>query len=445
MADVPDAALDRLARRPEVAAISLDRDVRGTMERTERSATGARWVTEQLGVDGTGVGIATIDSGVTPWHDDLDGRVAHFADFVNSQSLAYDDYGHGTHVAGIIAGGGQRLGRRRRGMAPGAHLVVLKVLDVTGNGFISNVIAAIDYAIAQPDALQHPRHQPLGRGRRLRVVHQRPLTLAAKRAVEAGIVVVSAAGNLGRGPDGQAAVRRHRVARQCALGDDRRRDGRQRHGRSVATTSSPPSARAARGARRERQARSRRAGRRHRVHGRPGSTLFAAKPLSRLWGTVKTGSEPYLRLSGTSMAAPVVTGAIALMLQANPPLTPNAVKAILEYTAEARDGYDTLTQGAGFLNARGAVELARAFSGTGLGPELRAIRCAGAGTSSGAIAGSRWHARRPRQRVETRRDVGRRADARRPGDHLGRGLPRRRDGLRAVSVDGALQRCHAGL
>ena len=89
------------------------------------------------------------------------------------------------------------------------------------------------------------------------------------------------------------------------------------------------------------------------------------------------------------MAAPVVTGAIALMLQANAALTPNAVKAILEYTAEVRDGYDHLTQGAGFLNARGAVELARAFSGTGLPPEPRAIRCAGAGTSSGAIAASR--------------------------------------------------------
>ena len=65
------------------------------------------------------------------------------------------------------------------------------------------------------------------------------------------------------------------------------------------------------------------------------------------------------------MAAPVVTGTIALMLEANAALTPNAVKAILEYTAEARDGYDHLTQGAGFLNARGAVELVARVRGTG--------------------------------------------------------------------------------
>jgi hypothetical protein len=69
-----------------------------------------------------------------------------------------------------------------------------------------------------------------------------------------------------------------------------------------------------------------------------------------------------LSLSGTSMAAPVVAGTAALMLQANPSLTPNAVKAILQYTAEERPGYDALTQGAGLLNAVGAVRLAQFFA-----------------------------------------------------------------------------------
>ena len=72
-----------------------------------------------------------------------------------------------------------------------------------------------------------------------------------------------------------------------------------------------------------------------------------------------TAYLPYLSLSGTSTAAPVVTGTIALMLQANPALTPNAVKAILQFTARIYPAYDPLTQGAGFLNAKGAVELAR--------------------------------------------------------------------------------------
>ena len=94
----------------------------------------------------------------------------------------------------------------------------------------------------------------------------------------------------------------------------------------------------------------------------PSSTLFASKPSARIWGTVPTPTQPYIALSGTSMASPVVSGTIALMLQANPALTPNLVKAILEYTAEYRAGYDALTQGAGFLNARGAVELASALA-----------------------------------------------------------------------------------
>jgi hypothetical protein len=62
------------------------------------------------------------------------------------------------------------------------------------------------------------------------------------------------------------------------------------------------------------------------------------------------------------MAAPVVTGTVALMLQAHPNLTPNAVKAIIEYSAQQYAGYDRLTQGAGFLNAKGAVELAQTFA-----------------------------------------------------------------------------------
>jgi len=85
----------------------------------------------------------------------------------------------------------------------------------------------------------------------------------------------------------------------------------------------------------------------------------------RLWGSVPTATEPYISLSGTSMASPVVSGTIALMLQANPALSPNQVKAALQFTAENRPGYDELTEGAGFLNARGAVELAQSLAAGG--------------------------------------------------------------------------------
>jgi len=92
----------------------------------------------------------------------------------------------------------------------------------------------------------------------------------------------------------------------------------------------------------------------------PGSTFYATKAALLLTGR-PLGSKPYLSLSGTSMSAPVVAGTVALMLQANPKLTPNLVKAILQYTAQSYPGYSSLRQGAGFLNTLGAVRLARFY------------------------------------------------------------------------------------
>jgi subtilisin family serine protease len=93
----------------------------------------------------------------------------------------------------------------------------------------------------------------------------------------------------------------------------------------------------------------------------PGSTLFVRRPEARLAGTVPAQIPAYLSLSGTSMAAPVVAATVALMLEANPSLTPAEVKAVLKASAEVNPDEDTTAQGAGFLNARAAVELARTF------------------------------------------------------------------------------------
>ncbi len=362
VADIPDSALDALARLPGVIGVSLDRRVQGTMERTG-AAVGATWVRDVLGLDGTGVGIAIIDSGVANWHDDLGSqRVTRFVDFVNFEPAPYDDYGHGTHVAGIIAGNGHDSAGLRRGVAPGATLLVEKVLDASGQGYISNVIAAIDYAIANKDAL-HLRVINLSVAAGVYESYTTdPLTLAAKRAVEAGIVVVSAAGNVGRGADGRprygaigapgnapwvitvgASSHNGTVDR----GDDTVAGFSSRGPGAIDFQAKPDIVAPGVGIESLTDA---------------GSTLFNTRPLMRLWGAVQTANEPYLSLSGTSMASPVVSGTIALMLQANPALTPNLVKAILQFTAESRDGYNALTQGAGFLNTRGAVQLAQSLA-----------------------------------------------------------------------------------
>src|SRR5262245_38677915 len=208
VAVVPNRALRLLAKHPHVARISLDRAVAGATERTGLTV-GAVAARQALGYDGAGIGIAIIDSGITSWHDDLGDagvgqRVTRFVDFIDGTETPYDDYGHGTHVAGIIAGDGFDSDGARTGIAPAANLVVLKVLDGSGRGYVSDVIAALDYAVAERAALN------------IRVIslsvasgvyesyNTDPLTLAALRAVESGIVVAAAAGNNGRGTGGQS-------------------------------------------------------------------------------------------------------------------------------------------------------------------------------------------------------------------------------------------------
>ena len=127
VAVVPNAALRLLAASPLVERVSLDREVVGTTERTGVTV-GAASARQDFGYDGSGVGVAVIDSGITPWHDDLTDagggsqRVARFVDVVGGEETPYDDYGHGTHVAGIIAGNGFDSDGARTGIAPGAHL-----------------------------------------------------------------------------------------------------------------------------------------------------------------------------------------------------------------------------------------------------------------------------------------------------------------------------------
>lgn len=360
--DIPNAALIGLAASPLVVRISADRPIAAAMDRTS-AAVGARAVRDRLGVDGSGVGVAVIDSGITPWHDDLtDGigrqRVVSFVDFVDGSSTPHDGYGHGTHVAGVVAGNGHDSSGARTGIAPGAHLVVLKVLNAAGVGRISDVIAALDYAVAHKAAHNiRVVNLSVAAG-----VHESydldPLTLAARRAVAEGIVVVAAAGNNGRGPSG-----RTRYAGITAPGNAPWvvTVGASSHGGTSDRSDDTIAAFSSRGpgaidyaAKPDLVA----PGVGIESLTDPGSALYAAGGSSLLSGTLPTAYFPYLSLSGSSMAAPVASGTIALMLQVNPSLTPNAVKAILQYTAESYPGHDVLTQGAGFINAKGAVELA---------------------------------------------------------------------------------------
>jgi serine protease AprX len=362
-ATLPNSAIAALAANPVVGHISIDRAVGGSMERTG-TTIGVTVARQNYGVDGSGVGVAIIDSGVTAWHDDISqtNRVAAFVDFVDHAASAYDDFGHGTHVAGIIAGNGYDSSGARSGIAPGAQLIVLKALAADGTGHVSDVIAALDYAVANKDALN------------IRVINMSiaapvyesyyldPLTLAARTAVASGIVVVAAAGNNGRSADGRGqyggvtapgnAPWVLTVGASSHMGTVDRADDTMAafssRGPGAIDASAKPDL-VAPGVGIESLS-------------DPASAMYTSMSPYLLPGTIPTSYLPYLSLSGTSMATPVVAGTIALMLQANPSLTPNAVKAILQYTAQLYPSWDPLTEGAGFLNAQGAVELARAFA-----------------------------------------------------------------------------------
>src|SRR5207247_9628848 len=151
--------------------------------------TGGR-VLNSYGLKGAGVGIAIIDSGIA-YHDDLRGsdtkifpygnqRVAKFVDFVNGRTLPYDDNGHGSHVAGTIAGNGSDSKGLKAGIAPTASLVSLKVLDANGQGTISRMIAALNWVAANA-ATYNIRVVNLSAGAGIYESYWTdPLTLAAK-------------------------------------------------------------------------------------------------------------------------------------------------------------------------------------------------------------------------------------------------------------------------
>lgn len=104
----------------------------------------------RLGYTGRGIGVAILDTGIS-LHPDYAQRIIMFQDFCNHKTRPYDDNGHGSHIAGIIAGNGQMSKGRYRGVAPGASLIALKVLDQTGNGDTKNVIEAIKWIIENHD------------------------------------------------------------------------------------------------------------------------------------------------------------------------------------------------------------------------------------------------------------------------------------------------------
>ena len=411
VADLPQTGLNQIAADSNVTYISLNRAVGA---RQEVSISAAEYTTQpinapavwQKGYVGTNVGVALIDSGVTPVPDLginelsllppdqplvlqllslpnevapwMNGRIVYSQNFVPGQNDALDHYGHGTHVAGLIAGNGSlstgpSYFRTFYGAAPNANIINLRVLDENGAGTDSSVIAAIQEAISLKSTY-NIRVINLSLGRPIFESYTLdPLCQAVEQAWKAGIVVVVAAGNDGRdlnlNPEGYGTidspgndpyvltVGAMRTMETPAINDDLIASYSSK-GPSFIDDVIKPDIVAPGNLVTSLQY--------------SGDSLAEDNPSFYTWYSfyeangAQTPSANYFPLSGTSMATGVTSGAVADLLQGVPKLTPDEVKALVMVNGDrsyfpatssvTADGivynanYDVFTIGAGYLD-----------------------------------------------------------------------------------------------
>lgn len=291
------------------------------------------------GYRGQGVGVAVIDTGVNPVGD-LAGRVSHSVDFT-AEGDGVDRYGHGTFVAGMIAGTGA-TGNGVTGTAPDAHIISLKIAGRNGSADITNVLAALQYAVSFKDVYDIDVIN-LSLGTESEEDYRVGLlNFAVERAWANGIVVVVSASN--RGPDAGTISKPADDPFVITVGasDDRSTPGLGDDSVPAFSAAGPT---ASNGLAKPdlvapgRSVVSTRAA---------GSTVDTENPGARI------GAQHFVG-SGTSFASGVVSGAAALVLSRSPELTPDQVKARLLDTARTGPVTDRTRVGAGWLDAEAAT------------------------------------------------------------------------------------------
>lgn len=297
----------------------------------------------EQGLTGKGVNIAIVDTGVYP-HQDLtqpNNRLVAFKDVINNREEAYDDNGHGTHCAGDAAGNGFSSNAKYRGPAPEAGIIAVKVLNQTGSGTLSTIIAGIQWCIDhkeehQIDVLSLSLGAPADESD-----CNDPLVQIVEKAWENGMVVCVAAGN--SGPDQRTIGTPGISLKVVTVGAIDDRNTVDRSDEEIASFSSRGPA----------------CGEESKPDLiAPGVNIVSLRsPGSFLDKTSKSSrvEDNYFDLSGTSMATPICAGVSALILQAHPEYTPDQVKQkLLEGAVDI--GLPAYVQGAGYLDAEKALE-----------------------------------------------------------------------------------------
>jgi subtilisin len=320
-ASLPSQAVTALQRSPRVALVEPDGQVFAINEAAYASELANAWGIGHVGAGqvhathrGANVRVAVIDSGIDPGHPDLAGHVVTGYNFIATNSNAFDDNGHGTHVAGTI--GAVRNGFGVVGVAPEATLVPLKVLSASGSGSWSDIIAAIQWTVSNNI---HVTNNSYGAG-------SNPGSLVQKAfddSAATGILHIAAAGNSGNcGGNNNSVGWPARYASVVAVA-------------AINSNNVRP------------------------CFSSTGDTLELSAPGVAINSTVPGGG--YASWNGTSMASPHVAGVAALVKGADPALEADRIRQILRDTAQPLG--NTNHYGFGLVRAVEAVAAAGATGG----------------------------------------------------------------------------------
>lgn len=277
----------------------------------------------QKGILGQGIGIAILDTGISP-HPDYKDRITGWYDALNNRSTPYDDSGHGSHVAGIAAGDGKMSHHRYCGIAPKANLIGVKVLNKKGSGNIPDIMKCLNW-ILQNKELLNIRIVNISIGASTEKTFDEDCSFVKKvnELWDSGIVVVAAAGN--NGPQKQSISAPGNSRKIITVGSYEIRGSAYRNKTN------------------------------HSGLGPTRSCIKKPDVVTPGFNVISCSSfspqhigQFYSAKSGTSMSTPIVSGALALLLSKYPDMTPREVKIRLKHSCRdlslphARQGWGLL-------------------------------------------------------------------------------------------------------